>query len=157
MRRLIVNADDFGFTTDVNTGIIEAHERGILTAATLMANGPTFEHAVELARRNPALDVGCHLVLVGVARSVAEPNWELPRTVPQLLWRLCNGSRGWIERELESQVEKILRAGMEPSHLDTHKHTHLAPPVLEAVCRVAERFSIPWVRRPFDLDRKSVV
>ncbi len=151
MRRLIVNADDFGFTADVNTGIIEAHQRGVLTSTTLMANGTAFDHAVELVRRNSTLDVGCHLVLVGATKSVADADRDLPRTVRQLLWRLCNGSRAWIEREIEAQVERILRAGMEPSHLDTHKHTHLAPPVLEAVCRVAERFSIPWVRRPFDL------
>ena len=149
-RRLIVNADDFGFTAGVNTGIVEAHQRGILTAATLMANGPAFDHAVELSRRNPTLDVGCHLVLVG-AKSVAQPGKDLPRTVRQLAWRLLSGPDAWLERELEAQIERIVRAGIQPSHLDTHKHTHLAPPVLEAVCRLAERFSISWVRRPFDL------
>jgi len=65
LKRLIVNADDFGFTRDVNQGIVEAHREGILTATTLMATGPAFEDAVRLARENPSLDVGCHLVLVG--------------------------------------------------------------------------------------------
>ena len=64
MKRLIVNADDFGFTSEVNAGIVEAHRLGILTATTLMANGQAFEDAVRLARENPSLDVGCHLVLV---------------------------------------------------------------------------------------------
>jgi len=151
MRRLIVNADDFGFTTDVNTGIVEAHRRGILTAATLMATGQAFEHAADLARAHPTLDVGCHLVLTG-GRSAADPAAPLPVSVRRLLWKLCNGSgRGWIERELAAQVEKILGAGLRPTHLDTHKHTHLAPPVLEAVCRISERYSIRWLRRPFDL------
>ncbi len=151
LRRLIVNADDFGFTRDVNTGIVEAQERGILTATTLMANGAAFDHAVELARRHPALDVGCHLVLVG-GEAVAAPGTQLPKSVPQLLLRLAElGSRAWAERELTAQVEKILAAGVQPSHLDSHKHTHLAPPVLEVVCRLAERFGISWVRRPFDL------
>jgi predicted glycoside hydrolase/deacetylase ChbG (UPF0249 family) len=145
-RRLIVNADDFGFTRDVNLGIVEAHCRGILTAATLMANGPAFEHAVELAREHPGLDVGCHLVLVG-GRSVADPGRKLPGSVRRL--GLAMGA--WMEREMEAQVDKILAAGLRPSHLDTHKHTHLAPPVLRALCRVAERRQIPWVRRPFDL------
>ena len=148
MRRLIVNADDFGFTRDVNEGIVDAHRRGILTATTLMANGPAFEHAAALARGCPALDVGCHLVLVG-GRSVANPSRDLPRSVGALGWQLVRS--GWVEGEFEAQVEKILGAGVRPSHLDTHKHTHLAPPVLEAVCRIARRFSIPWVRRPFDL------
>ena len=57
-KQLVVNADDFGFTPDVNDGIVEAHREGILTATTLMANGEAFEHAVELARQNPSLDVG---------------------------------------------------------------------------------------------------
>lgn len=150
-RRLIVNADDFGFTRDVNEGIVEAHQRGIVTATTLMANGPAFEHAVELARHNPALDIGCHLVLVA-GPSVAAPGSELPKTVKHLLWRLAkDSSREWMEREIEAQVEKLLGCGLKPSHLDTHKHTHLAPPVIEALCRVAQRLGIPWVRRPFDL------
>lgn len=147
-RRLIVNADDFGFTRDVNLGIAEAHRGGILTATTLMANGAAFDHAVEVAREIPALDVGCHLVLVG-GRSVADPARELPRTVRKLGLQLMSG--GWIEEELEAQVEKVLAAGLRPSHLDTHKHTHLAPPVLRAVCRISRKYAIPWVRRPFDL------
>ena len=64
-RQLVVNADDFGFTADVNEGIVEAHRHGILTAATLMANGDAFDHAVRLAGRVPSLDIGCHLVLIG--------------------------------------------------------------------------------------------
>ena len=65
MKRLVVNADDFGFTPDVNEGIVEAHRNGILTATTLMANGDAFDDAVRLAAEVPTLDVGCHLVLVG--------------------------------------------------------------------------------------------
>ena len=65
MKRLVVNADDVGFTPDVNEGIVEAHRDGILTATTLMANGDAFDDAVKLARAVPSLDVGCHLVLVG--------------------------------------------------------------------------------------------
>jgi predicted glycoside hydrolase/deacetylase ChbG (UPF0249 family) len=77
LKRLVVNADDFGFTRDVNDGIVAAHQRGILTATTLMANGVAFDHAVDLAKSNPELDVGCHLVLVG-GMSVARPGQALP-------------------------------------------------------------------------------
>ena len=56
-----------------------------------------------------------------------------------------------IYDELAAQVRRIVAAGIRPTHLDTHKHTHLAPPVLEAVARLAGEFGIPWVRRPFDL------
>ncbi len=147
-KRLIVNADDFGFTPDVNRGILEAHRNGILTATTLMANGAAFDDAVRLARETPSLDVGCHLVLVG-GRALLPPHAKLPASVPELL-RALAARRIRVYDELAAQVRKILAAGLDPTHLDTHKHTHLAPPVLEAVARIAQEFDIRWVRRPFD-------
>ena len=141
MRKLVVNADDFGFTRDVNQGIVRAHGEGILTATTLMATGAAFDDAVRLAREHPSLDIGVHLVLVG------EP--PFPRTVARLMQAIALG-RVRIDEELRAQVRRILDAGLEPTHLDTHKHTHLFPPVLNAVARISEEFTIPWVRRPFD-------
>lgn len=141
MKKLVVNADDFGFTRDVNQGIIQAHREGILTAATIMSGGAAFDDAVRLARESPALDIGVHLVLVG------EP--PFPTTVPQLM-RAVALRRIRIYEELAAQVRRVLDAGLAPSHLDTHKHTHLLPPVLNAVARISQDFKIPWVRRPFD-------
>lgn len=141
VRKLVVNADDFGFTPGVNRGILEAHRHGILTAATLMATGAAFDDAVRLARETPSLDVGCHLVVVG------DP--PFPRTVAQLIHALAL-KRIRIYDELAAQVRRILASGLRPTHLDTHKHTHLLPPVLDAVARISEEFGIPWVRRPFD-------
>jgi predicted glycoside hydrolase/deacetylase ChbG (UPF0249 family) len=141
VKLLVVNADDFGFTRDVNAGIVEAHRTGILTATTLMANGDAFDDAVRLAREIPSLDIGCHLVLVGAP--------GFPLTIPQLVRAVALG-RIRIYDELMKQVRRIVDAGLSPTHLDTHKHTHLLPPVLEAVARISEEFRIPWVRRPFD-------
>ena len=149
MKRLVVNADDFGFTTDVNQGILEAHRKGILTSTTLMANGAAFDDAVKIARENPTLDVGCHLVLVG-GRSLLAPGDLLPATVTELLGAMVS-RRLRIYDELTAQVRRIVDAGIAPTHIDTHKHTHLAPPVLDAVARIAETFGIAWVRRPFDI------
>jgi predicted glycoside hydrolase/deacetylase ChbG (UPF0249 family) len=149
LKRLVVNADDFGFTQDVNEGIVEAHQRGILTSTTLMANGAAFDNAVRLAAQNPILDVGCHLVLIG-GQSVAAPHKPLPSSVAGLLAAIVSGQIA-IYDELAAQARKILAAGIAPTHLDTHKHTHLAPPVLEAVARIAQEFGIPWVRRPFQI------
>ena len=148
-RRLVVNADDFGFTHDVNHGIVEAHTHGILTATTLMGNGAAFEHAVRLAREYPTLDVGCHLVLVQ-GPSLARRGRDLPNTVKQLLQAIAL-RRLDPYTELKPQVERILGSGIRPLHLDSHKHTHLWPPVLDAVTRLSAEFGIPWVRRPFDL------
>lgn len=137
MKYLITNADDFGFTRDVNEGIVHAHRQGILTATTLMATGAAFEHAVALARENPGLDVGVHLVLVG--------SDGYPETVLKLVRSL---GRMDIYDELARQVNKVMEAGIRPTHLDTHKHTHVLPPVLDAVMRIAGDFKIPWIRRP---------
>jgi predicted glycoside hydrolase/deacetylase ChbG (UPF0249 family) len=142
VRKLVVNADDFGFTRDVNQGVVQAHRQGILTAATLMATGAAFNDAVRLAQENPALDIGVHLVLVG------EP--PFPATVTQLIRAVALG-RIRIYDELNAQIRHILDAGLKPTHLDTHKHMHLFPPVLDAVAQLSEEYRIPWVRRPFDL------
>jgi predicted glycoside hydrolase/deacetylase ChbG (UPF0249 family) len=149
LKLLIVNADDFGFTRDVNQGILEAHLGGIVTAATLMATGAAFDHAVELARSNPTLDVGCHLVLVG-RRSALPPHDPLPSSLAELVRAVALG-RIRVLDELRAQVLKILDAGLAPTHLDTHKHTHLLPPVTDAVGRLSEEFRIGWVRRPVGL------
>jgi len=149
LRRLLaVNADDFGFTSDVNRGIVAAHREGILTSTTLMANGAAFEDAVRLSRETPTLDVGVHFVLVG-GPSVAAPSRLLPPTVASLVRAVAFGGID-IAGELRAQMEKILAAGVRISHLDTHKHTHLLPPVLEHVARLGEEYGVSWVRRPMD-------
>ena len=117
----------------MNQGIVEAHRRGILTATTLMANGEAFDDAVRLARETPSLDVGCHLVLIG-GRSLLTGK-PCPLTVAQLLAALARRQIRVYE-ELAAQVRRIMDAGIRPTHLDTHKHTHLAPPVLDAVARI---------------------
>jgi predicted glycoside hydrolase/deacetylase ChbG (UPF0249 family) len=146
-RSLVAVADDFGFTPDVNEGIVEAHRRGIVRAASLMATGAAFEHAVELARRTPTLEVGAHLTLVGLPS--ARNGRPLPATVPVLLTALARG-RMRVYEEFRAQLERILAAGIQPVHLDTHKHTHVIPPVLDAVLRLASEFGIRWIRKPFD-------
>ncbi len=147
MKRLIVNADDFGFTRDVNAGIIHAHRNGVLTATTLMANGSAFEDAVRLARETPSLDVGCHLVLVqGYSLLTRRP---LPAKPRDLLIALAKREID-VEAELRSQIRKIIASGLRPTHLDSHKHTHVVPGVFRTVVRLAHEFAIPYVRLPID-------
>ena len=143
MRQLIVNADDFGFTADVNEGIIEAHRNGIVTSATIMAVGQAFHQAQLLAKDNPALGVGVHLVLVG-ARALSRPGRALPETVRGLLF----DSSLDVEREMDVQINRVLDTGLQPTHLDAHKHAHALPKVARAIGRLARRYGIRWVRRP---------
>lgn len=148
MKRLIVNADDFGYTRDVNEGILHSHRHGIVRSASLLANGSALEHAVSLALQCPTLAVGCHLTLVeGV--SVARPGTTLPPSLGRLL--VDPPTREDAIREFRSQVEQLLARGIGLDHLDTHKHLHIFPPVLDAVTEVAREFGIRWIRKPFDI------
>jgi hopanoid biosynthesis associated protein HpnK len=160
MKKLIVNADDFGFTRGVNAAIIRAFKTGIVTSATIMANGDAFEDAVELARENPGLGVGCHLALVG-GRPVADPatvpslvdsRGHLPRSVSELALRLFRGTvrRVDIDTELRAQIERVVTSGLAPSHLDSHKHSHMHPAVLGSLARVAGEYGIDRLRNPFE-------
>jgi hopanoid biosynthesis associated protein HpnK len=165
MKDLILNADDFGYTKGINEGIIRAHRDGILTSTTLMANGPAFDDAVERAKGNPELGIGCHLVLTGgfsVAPredipSLADREGRLPESLAGLVTRLSVGSVRTedIERELRAQLEKIRLARIELTHVDTHKHTHVHPRVMGAIGRVAHEFGITRVRNPIENLRDS--
>lgn len=160
MKRLIVNADDFGYTRGTNAGIIRGFRDGIITSTTIMANGAAFENAVDHAKENPTLGVGVHLVLVGEASveparmipSLASSEGRLPATLGELIRKLFAGAvRGEdLARELRAQIGKVFRAGIRPTHLDSHKHTHSHPKVMEQVAQVAEEFGIRRVRKPFE-------
>jgi hopanoid biosynthesis associated protein HpnK len=158
VKRLIINADDFGFTSGVNRAIAEAHTRGVVTSSTLMANGRTFEEAVELTKTVPRLSVGCHVVLID-GEPVAEPGM-----IPSLTHdgRFRDGLKSFaaraltgrmdaaeIEAEASAQIRKIQSAGIAVSHIDTHKHTHLFPPILRPLLRAAARCGVKAVRNPF--------
>ena len=165
MKELILNADDFGLTKGVNERIIRAHREGILTSATLMATGPAFDDAIARARANPALGIGCHLVLTGgfaVAPreeipSLVDANGRLPKSLGIFVTRVSSGRIRTkdIERELRAQIEKIRRAGIEPTHLDTHKHTHAHPRVMNVLGRLARELGITRVRKPVENLRDS--
>lgn len=160
MKRLIVNADDFGFTRGVNAGIVRAFKSGIVTSTTIMANGEAFEDAVSLARANPELGVGCHLAVVG-GRPVASPseipslvdrNGALPATLTRLVIKIARGyaPAEEIAREFRAQVQRVLNSGIQITHLDSHKHSATHPRVMEALARVATEFGIKCVRNPFE-------
>lgn len=160
MKRLIVNADDFGFTCGVNAGIIRAFKTGIVTSATIMANGEAFEDAISLARANPRLGVGCHLAIVG-GRPVASPsdiptivdkNGALPATLTKLVIKIARGQAPVeeIASEFRAQVRRITSSGIKLTHLDSHKHSATHPRVMQALALVAEEFGIKRVRNPFE-------
>ncbi len=158
MRRLIVNADDFGYTSGVNRAVIEAHTRGVVTSSTLMANGPVFAEAVDLAKTVPRLSVGCHVLLTD--GDPVLPADQLPSLTTASHFR--DGMATFAARaiagrmnadeicmEATAQIRKIQSAGIAVSHIDTHKHTHLFPSVLRPLLRAAAACGVRAVRNPF--------
>jgi len=161
MARLIINADDFGLTRGVNRAVEELHRAGVLTSTTLMATGPAFEDAVKVAHSNPSLGVGCHIVLTdGIPVSAPEniptligpDRKSLRPSLIDFLQALLRGkiSQDDIRREALAQIQKLQRAGIKPTHLDTHKHTHLFPAVCRPLLNLAEQTSIHAIRQPFE-------
>jgi predicted glycoside hydrolase/deacetylase ChbG (UPF0249 family) len=159
--RLIINADDFGLTQGVNRAIAELHQAKALTSATLMATGAAFDDAVAHAHANPTLGVGCHVTLTdgipvsspqSIATLLGADGKTFRPSLGNFVQKLLRGkiSEDEIEREAFAQVEKLQRAGIHVTHLDTHKHTHLFPAVTRPLLRVAERCSIGAIRNPFE-------
>jgi chitin disaccharide deacetylase len=159
--RLIVNADDFGQTRGINRAVIELHKAGLLTSATLMARAAATDQAIEFARATPSLGVGCHVVLTDgepVLPPDQIPSLINPSTklfIPSLtvfLGRLLTGriSAEEIELETTAQIRYLQSRGIQVTHVDSHKHTHMFPGVLRPLLRGARACGIHSVRNPFE-------
>jgi chitin disaccharide deacetylase len=156
VKNLIVNADDLGWTEGVNRGISEAHRNGIVTSASLLANGRAFASGVELVRAMPRLQVGVHLNLSEgepvaareQVKSLVNEAGMLAGGPEGLLLRLAR--RGLlleeVEREWDAQIRKVRGAGIQPTHLDGHKHVHMLPGLFEIALRLAKRHGIGAAR-----------
>jgi predicted glycoside hydrolase/deacetylase ChbG (UPF0249 family) len=149
VKRLIVNADDLGRDAGVNRGVFEAHERGIVTSASLMVNGPAAPDAAAQARENPRLGIGLHLALTGavpvLARehvaSIVDTEGRLPATPAGL----ARARPSEVLGEARAQVRRFRELmGRAPTHLDTHHHSHREnPAVLEAVVTLSWELGVP--------------
>ena len=158
MRRLIVNADDFGLHAAVNRGILTAHTEGIVSSTSLMAGGAAFDDAVRIARHCPQLGVGVHLTLVGASpllpvaevSSLLDEAGDFYGSYPLFIKRFLRGKirLAEVERELAAQIDRVRMAGIQPSHLDSHQHLHVLPGIGGLVLDLARRFSIRAIRIP---------
>jgi predicted glycoside hydrolase/deacetylase ChbG (UPF0249 family) len=156
LRNLIVNADDLGWTEGVNRGIAEAHRHGIVTSASLLANGGAFASGVELARSTPGLGVGVHLNLSDgepvaereLVTSLLSDRGELEGRPESLLLRLARRSvlLNEIEEEWNAQIQKVRDSGIEPTHLDGHRHVQMLPGLFEMALRLAKKHGIAAIR-----------
>lgn len=136
-RRLIVTADDFGDTPEVNAAVVRAFESGILRFASLMVLRPAAAQAARLALANPGLGVGLHLELCA-----SEPEKAGAR------YFFNAGARAGLEGEIRAQIEAMLALGLKPTHIDGHINVHVHPVIFPALCRLAREYGIPRVRLP---------
>ena len=155
MNKLIINSDDFGYSRAINHAIIDTHQEGILTSTTLMSNTPGFEHAVKLAKENPKMGVGVHLVLTFLK--------PLRQDVPSLVdekgdfYRPDAYRSGLaivdvedLYKEWDAQIQKVLAAGIQPTHLDSHHHAHtFNAHHFEVFLKLSEKYDLP-IRGNFD-------
>ncbi|MEP6731871.1 MAG: ChbG/HpnK family deacetylase [bacterium] len=157
-RELIINSDDLGFAPGVNRGIIECHEAGTLSSASMMVNTPAFHEAAALVReRAPKLGVGLHLNLLTGKPIAAVPTLADSRTgefypLTELARRAFLGriSAGDVRRECDAQLAALAAEGISITHVDSHRHTHALPGILPAVLASALSARVHIVRRPLD-------
>lgn len=146
--RLIVNADDFGFSPGKNYGIIDAYQNGIVRSATLMVNAAAADQAISLAKEHPGLGVGAHLVID--LNAPLSPPERIPSLVtadgsfrkPPFASRLAV-DLAEVELEWRAQIEFLISQGIQPSHLDSHHHFHLHPQLVPVTCKLAGDFHLP--------------
>jgi len=161
--RFVVNADDLGLNSEINHAILSAFEDGVITSATIMANGPAFAEAVAGVKRFPNASVGVHLnltacapmtraaalgPLLGPDGAFAEDAVYTVRWTPPLL--------AAVAEEWTAQVQSVRRAGVDVTHLDSHHHVHTLPALFYALKAVQWRHGIRRVRGTWSIyDRSS--
>ncbi|HTV41541.1 MAG TPA: hopanoid biosynthesis-associated protein HpnK [Candidatus Sulfotelmatobacter sp.] len=156
MRRLIVNADDFGLSHSVNQAVIRAHREGILTTASLMVNEAGFDEAIQLAKADPGLGVGLHLTLLH-GHSTLPPD-KIPGLVNLrsefsdspvgvgMAYFFRRGLREQLRAEIHAQFEKFRSTGVPLDHVNGHLHLHLHPVIFNILMEDAETLGIRHFR-----------
>jgi hopanoid biosynthesis associated protein HpnK len=158
--RLIVNADDFGASEEVNEAVIRAFQQGVLTSCSLMVTGEAFNHAVRLAKENPGLAVGIHLVTV-MGRAVlpkplipslvdAEGRFSNDPVASGLRYFFSRSARRQLKQELAAQFERFKNSGLQLSHIDGHLHMHIHPVVFDLAVELGEQHGVRRMRVPED-------
>jgi len=158
-RKLIINADDFGWSAGVSRGIVEAHGRGVLTSTTVAANMPAAGECLAMLRDVPRLGVGVHLnvsqgppLSAEGRRWLAGPGGVMNRTAVGVIGAclLRPGLLEAVEAEFDAQIRWALDHGLSPTHLDSHRHAHAFGPIGRIVERLARRHGIAHIRRPVE-------
>lgn len=157
-RRLILNADDFGLSSEVNEAVERAHQQGVLTSASLMVAERGLEEALRIARRNPGLAVGLHLTLTdGTPKSdpalipgLTQKNGRFRDDMAAmgLLLALSPAAQKELATEIAAQVEAFAATGLPLDHVNSHKHYHLHPLIAAGMMQAAAGAGCRTIRLP---------
>jgi len=156
----VINADDFGYSKQVNEAIIQAHEKGILSSTSLMVTADKAKEAVDLAKSYPNLGVGLHLVLC-CGKSALPPqqvptlvdkngNFHDSAAIAGLKYQFIPSARKQLKQEIKAQLELFRETGLKLSHVDGHLHLHTHPLVIQILTELAEEYQIKYIRLPFE-------
>jgi len=158
--QLIINADDFGASSEINSAIAMAHREGILTSASLMVAQRSALEAVSIAKDNPGLATGLHITLSnGLSALSADKIPALVdsdnrfRHTPEsagLIYYMNRQAKRQLRLEIEAQFEKFMETGLQLSHIDGHQHLHAHPTVLPIIVELAKKFGASGIRVPQD-------
>lgn len=153
IKKLILNADDFGMTQGNTIGILMAHAQGVLTSTTCMMNMPFAQFALNEAKKFPKLGVGIHFVLtvgrplIEGAKSYTDENGDFirPKDYPD---KKPHADSEELYREWKAQMEKFIEiTGHKPTHIDSHHHVHLLPWHVDVAKRLAKEYDVPMRQR----------
>ena len=151
-KRIIVNADDFGYRKDINKGIIYAHKNGIVTNTSVLTERDAFEDAVSLAKENPGLKNGLHIDL----DTFVDINRDVIGVASVSSFQVTKPDKQKILNSMNMQIDKFLNSGLKLSHLDGHHHAHMHPEIFPLVAQKAKELNVPvrffeWFYDDFNL------
>jgi len=149
LKKLIVNADDYGMTEANTISTILCHIDGILTSTTMMVNMPFAEYGAKLAKDYPTLGIGIHLVLtmgrplVEGAKSYTDENGDFRRPNTYEKHMPC-ADPNELYTEWKAQIEKFIEImGKKPTHIDSHHHVHMEEAHLPIALKLAKEYDVP--------------
>lgn len=160
MKKVIINADDFGYSSGVNQGILKAHKDGLLTSTTLMANMPGSLEAIKMAHENKNLGIGCHLVLtcgrpLTYAKTIAN-EYGVFYSLKEYKKYRSNMDDEDIYSEWCHQIDFLLNHGIELTHIDSHHHVHTFKENLEITRTISEKYGLVF-RNAFELEENCIL
>lgn len=161
MKRLIITADDFGYSRNVNRAIIKCFKNGSITSTSLLVNTKYFDESVRLLKSNENLDFGMHINLTEFkpltnAKTLTDRGGYFFNKNKWIEGHHKKAKKKEIEKEIEAQIVKALSSKLKTTHINGHNHIHVFPKVIDAVVKLAKKYKIKYIRLPLESNFRRV-